>query len=212
MHGKNAEFLNRATSGETQMSRKEQKEEKGNEKKEKKAAKVLGAHLDPEKDRTDPTPFKEKPSRLAMLVDPKSLDDLEKIGGIDGLLEGLGVDGQKGLLVSAEEGSSGERGEAGVEGRSGAQWEAGMEDRRRVYGRNELPERKSKSLLLLMWLAFKDKVLVSSLPLLPKHNVTPIDPLNYRSRRVASPRSVPRSRRPSGTHLLRPMPQWVRPT
>lgn len=36
-------------------------------------------HIDPNKDNTDPTPFKEKPSRLAMLVDPKSLNDLEAV-------------------------------------------------------------------------------------------------------------------------------------
>lgn len=143
--------LSRETSGGTRLSRKERKEqerEKANE------AKVVAAQLDPEKDQTDPTPFREKPSRLAMLVDPKSLDDLEKIGGIDGLLDGLGVNGKKGL-------PSDEEGQIGGEGGGGLQWKASIEERRRVYGRNDLPDRKSKSLLLLMWLAFKDKVLVS---------------------------------------------------
>jgi P-type Ca2+ transporter type 2C len=37
---------------------------------------------------------------------------------------------------------------------------ASLADRRRVYGGNTLPERKSKSLLQLMWTAMKDKVLV----------------------------------------------------
>lgn len=36
-----------------------------------------------------------------------------------------------------------------------------MEQRRRVYGANILPDRKSKSLLQLMWMALKDRVLVS---------------------------------------------------
>lgn len=36
-----------------------------------------------------------------------------------------------------------------------------MDDRQRVYGINFIPVRKSKSLLQLMWLALKDKVLVS---------------------------------------------------
>lgn len=121
--------------------------------------------LDPEKDLTDPAPFKEKPSRLAMLVDPKNLDELEKIGGIEGLLDGLGVDPKKGLSkgtenVKATE-ADGSAGSVTVTRHSGAQWTADMEARRRVYGTNDLPERKSKSLLLLMWLAFKDKVLVS---------------------------------------------------
>ena len=37
---------------------------------------------------------------------------------------------------------------------------ATIEDRHRVYGQNVLPSRKTKSLLQLMWLALKDKVLV----------------------------------------------------
>ena len=124
------------------------------------------AHIDPDKDTTDPTPFKEKPSRLAMLVDPKSLDDLIKIGGIDGLLEGLGVDKTKGLLTGTDEAQATETGAPrssnDVERRHGAQWNASMDERRRVYGPNDLPIRPSKSLLYLMWLAFKDKVLVSA--------------------------------------------------
>jgi len=122
--------------------------------------------LDPDKDTTDPTPFREKPSRLAMLVDPKSLEDLEKIGGVNGLLEGLGVDRTKGLLTGAEEGLAVEVSEEGTRGDtrgskpSGPQWQASLDERRRVYGRNDLPERKSKSLLQLMWMAFKDKVLI----------------------------------------------------
>lgn len=39
---------------------------------------------------------------------------------------------------------------------------ATMEDRHRVFGENVLPTRKTKSLLQLMWLALKDKVLVSN--------------------------------------------------
>lgn len=37
---------------------------------------------------------------------------------------------------------------------------ASMDDRRRAYGPNILPDRKSKSLIQLMWLALKDRVLV----------------------------------------------------
>jgi Ca2+-transporting ATPase len=142
------------------------KERKALVKEEKEKAQI--SHLDPDKDTTDPTPFKEKPSRLAMLVDPKSLDDLEKIGGIAGLLAGLGVDRTKGLMggnkeaVEVQESEKGTRGDstAAVVRGDGPQWKADLEERRRVYGRNDLPERKSKSLLQLMWLAFKDKVLV----------------------------------------------------
>lgn len=146
----------------------EKKDDKLDKKGKKKDGKeIVSSHLDPEKDTTDPTPFKEKPSRLAMLVDPKSLEDLEKMGGIQGLLDGLGADGTKGLLVGTEEGEKVETGEpkggaAVVPQGAGTQFKADLEERRRVYGRNDLPERKSKSLLQLMWLAFKDKVLVGS--------------------------------------------------
>ena len=149
------------------MSKQEKKREamrKEKEEKTKKEDKVMAASIDPDKDQTDPTPFKEKPSRLAMLVDPKSLDDLEKIGGITALLAGLGVDGEKGLLVEVEEGQAVKKGEergVAASPRGGAEWKASLDERRRVYGWNDLPERRSKSLLLLMWLAFKDKVLVS---------------------------------------------------
>lgn len=43
----------------------------------------------------------------------------------------------------------------------GPTYDAGLEERRRVFGANVLPVRPSKSLLQLMWLALKDKVLVS---------------------------------------------------
>lgn len=146
--------------GEGGANKKGKKGKKGKKDKEEPPS----AHLDPDKDKTDPTPFREKPSRLAMLVDPKSLEDLEKIGGVSGLLEGLGVDGAKGLAVGTDEGNAengAPRSSADMPGGNGPQWRASMDHRREIYGRNDLPRRKSKSLLLLMWLAFKDKVLVS---------------------------------------------------
>ncbi|KAI0833641.1 calcium-translocating P-type ATPase [Trametes gibbosa] len=42
----------------------------------------------------------------------------------------------------------------------GPTYEAHIDERRRVFGENTLPSRKTKSLLQLMWLALKDKVLV----------------------------------------------------
>ncbi|KAH8983384.1 calcium-translocating P-type ATPase [Lactarius hatsudake] len=39
-------------------------------------------------------------------------------------------------------------------------YEATIRDRQRIYGRNILPQRPGKSLLLLMWLALQDKVIV----------------------------------------------------
>jgi Ca2+-transporting ATPase len=133
------------------LSKKERK------KKEKADKAAMSSALDPNNDQTDPTPFREKPSRLAMLVDPKSLEDLEKIGGTKGLLEGLGVDPKRGLI--GEEGGA-PRGSGDIVG-SGAQYTAGIEKRREIYGRNELPQKPTKSLLKLMLLAFQDKILVS---------------------------------------------------
>ncbi|KAF8591205.1 calcium-translocating P-type ATPase [Ramaria rubella] len=92
----------------------------------------------------DPTPFEFQPSRLASLVDPKSLESLRELGGVDGLIKGLGTHIYDGLSEAS----------------LGDDTHASIEDRKRVYGLNILPARRSKSLLLLMWLAFKDKVLV----------------------------------------------------
>ena len=132
-------------------------------------------HLDLTQDEhIDPTPFAFKPYHIASLVDPKNLETLKSIGGIKGLLAGLGVDPNSGLNIDGKASESGDApavvvidpaGEKGgaVEGvpHEGGAYTATVEDRHRVYGPNTLPVRKSKSLLQLMWLAFKDKVLVS---------------------------------------------------
>jgi Ca2+-transporting ATPase len=113
----------------------------------------LAAHasLDPSLDTADPTPFAFKPLELAGLLDPKNLDELERLGGLDGLLEGLGADPVRGLDDSG----------SGNPDEDGAQYRTTWEDRRRVYGENVLPKKKSKSFLQLCWLAFQDKMLVS---------------------------------------------------
>lgn len=139
----------------------EAKEEKARLKEE---ARQQSAHIDPDKDTTDPAPFKEKPSRLAMLVDPKSLEELEKMGGVQGLLEGLGVDPKKGLPTAShghDEEKGAPRSGSAMPGGNGGQWTAQLEHRQEVYGKNELPGRKSKNIFQLMWIALKDKVLVS---------------------------------------------------
>ncbi|KAJ7732392.1 E1-E2 ATPase-domain-containing protein [Mycena olivaceomarginata] len=53
-------------------------------------------HVDLETD-ADPTPFRFRANDLAMMLDPKNLDSLEDIGGIDGLLDGLGTTIELGL-------------------------------------------------------------------------------------------------------------------
>ena len=81
------------------------------------------------------------PSQLNCLVDPKSIDKLIEMGGLAGLANKLQTNVKGGL----DENASGD---------------PSIESRRRVYGINKLPARKSQSLLSLMWLALKDKVLV----------------------------------------------------
>lgn len=132
----------------------------------------------------DPSPFHFKPHALAHLLDPKSLDDLERMGGIEAVTVGLGTDKDRGLsekqlaaATASEATASNSEPEAlpaitltepsGTAQPTAARqldheapYKASLQDRIRVYGQNVLPERKSKTLLQLMWLAMKDKVLV----------------------------------------------------
>ncbi|KAF8517670.1 E1-E2 ATPase-domain-containing protein, partial [Hysterangium stoloniferum] len=102
----------------------------------------------PEED-IDPTPFPFNPWKLASLVDPKSLEALQDIGGVDALIKGLGTDAKHGLSEHIRTSPF-----------KDAPYTATVQDRRRVYGENVLPAQRSKSLLLLMWLTLKNKVLV----------------------------------------------------
>ncbi|KAG1781576.1 Ca-transporting ATPase [Suillus placidus] len=129
-------------------------------------------------DLADPRPFKYRPVELASLLDPKNLDALEAFGGIDGLLEGLGTDCSRGLTLA---GIADNRSGAGVGASQRHDRQplaiptphdhvevevaddphsALMEDRKRVFGENVLPQRMIKSLLAFMWLALQDKVLI----------------------------------------------------
>ncbi|KAG0693519.1 hypothetical protein DFH29DRAFT_1007229 [Suillus ampliporus] len=88
-------------------------------------------------DSFDPRPFKFRPVELASLLDPKSLDILEGLGGIDGLLEGLGTHDSRGSIVAAPASSDGRPG-AGVDmtGGNTDPYSASMEDRWLVFGEN----------------------------------------------------------------------------
>lgn len=121
----------------------------------------------------DPAPFRFRPYHLASLVDPKNLEALEGMGGIIGLLAGLGANPITGLRIGSNFPPSpeppavvvtdpaGEKGEAEVPYiHAGPPFSGSIDDRKRVYGPNVLPARKSRSLLELMWLALKDKVLI----------------------------------------------------
>ncbi|KAH8106606.1 hypothetical protein DFH11DRAFT_1732686 [Phellopilus nigrolimitatus] len=118
----------------------------------------------------DMGPFPAQLSALAQLVDPKSLHTLEALGSVDRLLHGLGTDARCGLsrLQSSKKAEPG-----GVKGRKGSgdgappafsDAESGRTRRTQTIsactGRTCSPSARAKSLLLLMWLALKDKVLV----------------------------------------------------
>lgn len=94
----------------------------------------------------EPAPFRFKPRQLCSLIDPEDINKLTEMGGIKGLTEGLGTHPDRGLVTESLQ-------------KDGA-YAGSLDDRRRVYGRNVLPERKSKSLLMLMWLALQDKILI----------------------------------------------------
>ncbi|KAL2196956.1 hypothetical protein P885DRAFT_69416 [Corynascus similis CBS 632.67] len=82
-------------------------------------------------------PFGLTPGHLSKLIEPKSVAVLQYLGGLAGLTKGLQTDSRAGLSVDGNQG-----------------------DRRRVFGENRLPERKSKSFLGLAWVALQDRVLV----------------------------------------------------
>jgi len=79
--------------------------------------------------------------QLSELVDPKNPELLQKYGGLEGIAKALKVDVKTGLPLN----------------RDGENLYA---DREAVYGRNVLPETKSKSLLELMWIALHDKIMI----------------------------------------------------
>ncbi|KAL0941270.1 calcium-transporting atpase [Colletotrichum truncatum] len=126
-------------------------------------------------------PFAFSPGQVSKLINPKSLDAFVAVGGLTGLEKGLRTDRRAGLSLdeSRLDGnvSFDEAVAAGkkllspteplptkaleqdpVQHGDGAG--KGFDDRKRVFGQNILPERKSKSLLQLAWIAMKDKVLI----------------------------------------------------
>lgn len=106
---------------------------------------VLKAKPDPTPDEMPPFPTDLTPSSLYALIDPKNVAHLRSLGGTQALLRGLGSDPKHGIVSDATAAPSSA---------------ISLDDRVRVYGVNRVPERKSKSLLELMWLAYQDKVLL----------------------------------------------------
>lgn len=81
---------------------------------------------------------------LTKLVDPKNPDLLKQLGGVKSLAKKLRVDVSTGL--SADEGVEHSGQEA-------------FQERHAAFGRNVLPEAKSKTFLELLWASYNDKTL-----------------------------------------------------
>ncbi|KAL2165036.1 hypothetical protein VTH06DRAFT_332 [Thermothelomyces fergusii] len=97
--------------------------------------------------RVENNPFAFAPGHLSKLIEPKSVAVLQQLGGLQGLVKGLRTDSRAGLPICGDGESSG----AG---------DGDGSDRRRVFGENRLPERKTKSFLELAWVALQDRVLI----------------------------------------------------
>lgn len=89
--------------------------------------------------------FDISPVELGELIDPKNYDLLKKMGGVEKICTMIKVDTSVGL--SADEGSSNSN-------------EGAFGDREAHFGKNVLPEPKSKTFLQLLWAAYNDKTLI----------------------------------------------------
>lgn len=91
-------------------------------------------------------PFSFSPGQLNKLLNPKSLNALRALGGLQGLARGLHVELDAGLSVD----------ELGA----GTSSKTPSDARTRVYGRNQLPPKKPKSIWRLAWITFQEAVLI----------------------------------------------------
>ncbi|KAI9727526.1 MAG: hypothetical protein M1828_006468 [Chrysothrix sp. TS-e1954] len=132
--------------------------------------------------------FAFSPGQLTKLIPTKNPDVFYALGGPIGLERGLRTDFKHGLdvkeqsfsnAVSFQEATSGvavptlqrseslpaaaaqmSRTDTNLEKLTASQQQALFADRKRVFSDNRLPERKSKSIFELMWMAYKDKILI----------------------------------------------------
>ncbi|KAL4876710.1 hypothetical protein BJY04DRAFT_222885 [Aspergillus karnatakaensis] len=95
-------------------------------------------------------PFEFTPNQLNNLLNPKSLDALRDLGGIEGLARGLHADLTAGLSVD----------ELSAQGTSKSQGQSPSDARSRIYGRNQLPPKKPKSIWRLAWITLQEAVLI----------------------------------------------------
>ena len=129
-------------------------------------------------------PFAFSPGQLSKLFNPTSLSAFCALGGLQGIVLGLRTDSSTGLSldetvldgnVHIEDVTTSATRSAFLDSqlpfrstRNPSTTAAPVHhtsselyaDRKRVFGTGRLPERKSKTLLHIMWLAFNDKVLI----------------------------------------------------
>ncbi|KAL2809123.1 calcium-translocating P-type ATPase [Aspergillus granulosus] len=91
-------------------------------------------------------PFAYSPGQLDKLLNPKSLDTLRALGGLEGLARGLHVDLSAGLSVDEVSSSSSSKDR--------------LDPRTRVFGANRLPPKKPKSIWRLAWITLQEAVLI----------------------------------------------------
>ena len=128
-------------------------------------------------------PFAFSSGQLSKLFNPKNLKAFRALGGPQGLVVGLRTDLSSGLSLdeTALEGTVDLDGvdlpTSSIFSRKGYPFSAATVrstaspsthhissgcyvDRKRIFGTNRLPEKKSKNLLQIMWMTFNDKVLI----------------------------------------------------
>ncbi|KAH7124983.1 hypothetical protein B0J13DRAFT_647057, partial [Dactylonectria estremocensis] len=131
-------------------------------------------------------PFAFSPGQLGKLINPKSLAAFVALGGLSGIEKGLQTHRRVGLSVDEKHASETitfeqatsnsvpevdpesalgtslnlEQPGGGQPPHHGDRREDLFIDRKRVFGDNRLPDRKSKSLLQLAWIALQDRVLI----------------------------------------------------
>ncbi|KAF3770592.1 plasma membrane calcium-transporting ATPase 2 [Cryphonectria parasitica EP155] len=122
--------------------------------------------LTPNNSSAENNPFAFSPGLLNKLLNPKSLSVYKALGGLKGLERGLQTDIHSGLSLDETNArkrisfkSAHEAHDSGTEIPADPRCEP-YTDRKRIYGKNVLPEKKATPLWLLMWKAYNDKVLI----------------------------------------------------
>ncbi|PTB81726.1 cation transporting ATPase [Trichoderma longibrachiatum ATCC 18648] len=117
-------------------------------------------------------PFAFSPGQLSKLINPKSLAAFVALGGLAGLEKGLHSDRRAGLSdgehalepITFEEATSAasptKPAKSLPPAQSTGKTSDGFAERKRIFGENRLPERKSKSFFQLAWIALHDHILI----------------------------------------------------